>query len=273
MNFSPEAIEHMKLQHQKLRNVAAGQKLDLYHLSEQLTVQRARVYLQQGVMRRMGVMERCVERVFEIFPTDRLHVLTKEEQDDLTINLHAFVINVYGILDNIAWVCVLQGGFVVTPESRLQVGLYKKGTKPYLPTELATYIDQMTMRKWFDEYAKFYRDSAAHRIPPYIPPKAFTPEESEEYRTLEIRAIEALRQMDLDEHEALKQRQNALGRPVAYMALTLSEDDATPPVRFHPQVLCDWMTIQDLIEQLSAGLRRQLQLPKFNLLGIAMEKG
>lgn len=273
MNFTQEAIEAMKLKHQELRNVAAQQKIDLYHLSEQLTIERARVYLQQGVMRRLGVVERCVDRIFEIFPTDREKVLTKDEQDDLTINLHAFVINIYGILDNIAWVCTLQGGFVVTPKSCLQIGLYKKETKPYLPPEVSAHMDQADMRRWFKEYAKFYRDSAAHRIPPYIPPKALTQEEAEEYKALATQSIEALRRMDLDTHESLIQRQNSLGRPIAYMALTLSEDDASPPVQFHPQVLSDWLTIQDLIRQLSIGLRNQLKLPIPDLPELVVRRG
>src|SRR3569832_2387200 len=63
---------------------------------------RAKEYLEHGVCRWFSVLERSIERIYEIFPPDRKEKLTRDELSDVQIYLHAFVINLFGILDNLA---------------------------------------------------------------------------------------------------------------------------------------------------------------------------
>jgi hypothetical protein len=67
-----------------------------------LTVERAQEYVGHGVCRRLKTIRRCIENIFEIFPIARKELLSEEERSDLVINLQAFIINIYGLQDNLA---------------------------------------------------------------------------------------------------------------------------------------------------------------------------
>jgi hypothetical protein len=265
MDYSLEFAEKLQLEHQTLRKPKIQLDLDLHDLADKLRVPRAKVFLQQGVLRRLGVIERCVENIFEIFPPNRETFLNKNELSDVTINLHAFVINVYGILDNLAWVCVLEGGFPEPDINRMQIGLFQPKTKPYLPDKLVTYLDQA--RIWFRDYAKIYRDSTSHRIPPYIPPKRMSPEEVAQYSELYKESMKVLyEQRDVDKFELLNAQREALGSTTSIFVLTLTgEEDKKPPVQMHPQLLSDTLTIHELLKHFAIGFREKYNFPLANI--------
>ena len=263
MDYSLELAEKLQLEHQALRKPKIELDLDLHQLADQLRVPRAKVFLQQGVLRRLGVIERCVANIFEIFPPSREIFLNKHELGDVTINLHAFVINVYGILDNLAWVCALEGEFPNPDINKKQIGLFHKALKPYLPDKLAAYLEQGPTLVWFNDYAKIYRDSTSHRIPPYIPPKKMTPEEGARYGDLYKESMKALHEEhDVDKFEMLEARIEAIGSTSSFFVLTLSgEEDKEPPVYMHPQLLCDILTIHELLKHFAMGFREKYKFP------------
>lgn len=262
MEYSAESAAAIHSQMVALNKPKAELDIDLHELADRLTVLRAKSFLRQGVMRRLNVANRCVQNIFQIFPPGRNAALDKEELDDVTINLHAFVINVYGILDNVAWVCVLEGGFKDPDTNRVGIGLYKAATKPYLPVNLVRYLNNATMQTWFNEYARVYRDSTAHRIPPYIPPKRMTPEEAKQFLTLDSASWDALlNQHDVDVFERIKSQQNGLGCATATMTLSLTGDDFSPPIWLHHQLICDSLTIHELLRKFSVELRAMYGFP------------
>jgi hypothetical protein len=272
MDYSLELAEKLQLEHQALRKPKIQLELDLHQLADKLRVPRAKVFLQQGVLRRLGVIERCVANIFEIFPPSREIFLNKNELSDVTINLHAFVINVYGILDNLAWVCALEGEFPELNSNKFDIGLFKTKMRPYLPEKFLTYLDQGPTRVWFDDYAKVYRDSTSHRIPPYIPPKKMSPEEAARYSELYKESMNALyEQRDVDKFELLEAQIEAMGSTTSFFVLTLSgEEDKEPPMHMHPQLLCDTLTIHELLKHFAIGFREKYDLPpayipEFNL--------
>ena len=134
---------------------------------------------------------------------------------------------------------------------------------------MAKYLAGGTIEGWFREYGKVSRDSTAHRIPPYLPPRAFTPDDGEQWRKLHEQANAALMESAelllglnchqsreaLQRHEVLVEQRERLGHNSILMALSLSGEDASSPVYLHPQVLCDLATINELVTEFAAAMR------------------
>lgn len=258
MILAPEMVSKLNIELQKIPRNADLILMALMELSNHFQNPRAQLYLREGVMRRVGIIKRCIERIFEIHPPTRETLLSRSELDDLTIYLQTFAGHVYGVLDNLAWVCVLLAGEDITTRNRMGIGLFKSGTKEFLPPLLNEYLSDGKTKEWFDKYAKSYRDSTAHRVPVYVPPKMLNPAEAEEFNILERRSMEALLGMDVDLHERLYAQQEALGGPANIMLLTSSdEEERTPEIPFHPQVICDWLTVHELLEKYTAGICQQ----------------
>lgn len=268
MVYQANAAQQFLQEMNRLRNTAAWLRLDLHLLSGQLTAPRAKVFANEGIGRRLPVIERCVRKIFEIYPPDRANLLGEDELIDVAINLHAFAINVYGIFDNVAWVCVLEAGASLPA---MDISLFKKQVVQYLPARLKSYVALESTRTWFNSYAKPYRDSTAHRIAPYIPTKAFTPTEAAEWRVLHAESHDLLMcipasvpgksKQILDEHERLRAKMLHMGDNSPYFAISLTGADALPLVQLHPQLLTDWMSVHELLKCFIAGTREERGLP------------
>ena len=212
----------------------------------------------------MRVIERVVLNIFEIYPPNRRELLARRDCVDVAIQLQTFTINVYAILDNVAWICMLQAGGNLPP---LRVGIFRKECKVFLPPRLADYISQPTIKKWFDEYGKVYRDSTAHRIPPYLPERTYTPEEGERWKALSKESMAALTswnpgeshaQVDerLARHGQLTVEMGQLGRNSLMVVLTLTGEDATHPFYLHPQLLSDWGLVHEFVQAFTQAMRQ-----------------
>jgi len=182
--YTEENIKELEDKYQQL--LPSFQKLSeqLYNLSAQLKNDRAREYLTHGLMRRLATVTRCTENIFSLYPISKASKLSKEARNDLAINLHAFFINISGILDNIAWIVAFEHGIYIDNNNR-QVNrgdvclLGKKRFKRYIPAKLKSYLNQQHIKDWYNQYSKNFRDALAHRIPLYIPPAILTPDEAE----------------------------------------------------------------------------------------------
>lgn len=145
---------------------------------------RVREHLLHGVARRVDVIGRTINNIFNRFPPDTARPLSKDALSDVQINLHALVINLYGVFDNWAWAFVYRHG-LVDDISPLDVGLFRKKTKHHLPTALRDYVSSQHITQWHEEYLKSFRDALVHRIPLYVPPAEVTPADGERYNELE----------------------------------------------------------------------------------------
>lgn len=262
--YSSEQVHHFLDQIRKLRNEQPRVQWDLFEFSERLTVQRARTFANEALGRRLPVIERAVLNIFDIYPLNRREFLTKGECTDVAIQLQAFAINVYAVLDNAAWICLLQAGGNLAPA---KVGLFKKECQEFLPPALVDYISQPTFKRWFNEYGKVYRDSTAHRIPPYLPDRTYTPEEGVRWQELHKESMEVLLDRKpgqsltgvnerLARHEQLEAEKRQLGRNSLMVGLTLTDEDATNPVFLHPQLLSDWSLIQEFVKIVTQAMRQ-----------------
>lgn len=262
--YSPKQLDEFAKTTQRLLNETAGMRFVLGDLAQRLTNPRARTFALQGIGRRLPLIARGARNIFRLYPPDAAELLSLETCDDVAIQFQAFAINMYGLLDNIAWVCVLESGGALNP---LRIGLFKREVEPYLPNELKDYVGQPTSLTWFNEYGKAYRDSTAHRIPPYLPYRAYATEEGKTYQELDRRAYEALAEAGrahaditrglgvMEQYEQLVQEKESLGSNSLVVALSLNGEDTTPPVYLHPQVLCDWGLAVELLQVFDQSLR------------------
>jgi hypothetical protein len=76
------------------------------YLSLTLTNDAAYEYIRHGFVRRLGTLKRCIENVFSIYPPERSDKPSRDECVDLAIDLQSFIFNVFGSIDNLAWIWV-----------------------------------------------------------------------------------------------------------------------------------------------------------------------
>lgn len=263
--YSAKQARKLQEQVRELRNKQPTVQLDLASLADQLTVPRARKFAHEGLGRRLPVIERAVLNIYRIFPPDRQEFLTRDECTDIAIQLHAIAINLYALFDNIAWVCLLEAGQQLSPK---KIGLFKQECQTCIPEQLRKYLAQPTVRTWFNDYGKLYRDSTAHRIAPYLPSRAFAPEEGERWQQIHQDSMQALLGCQpgeprdqlrerLARHEQLEIEKESLGMNSLLFALSLTGEDASPPVYLHPQLLCDWGLAHELLLAFTGAMRQQ----------------
>ncbi|MEO6308856.1 MAG: hypothetical protein ABIO96_04325 [Nitrospiraceae bacterium] len=220
-----------ELQNLQLKIVVQGQPLD--------AASRLREHLLHGAARRVGVIRRAIENVFSLFPPETKRPLQSDALADVQINLHAFVMNLYGIYDNWAWAYVLRHDLESTIGDRRRIGLFHNATRDRLPSPLRTYLASPTTTEWHEKYAKSFRDALAHRIPPYLPPAQFTTDEGSRYNALENEKVECIKAMRWDRLDEVWREQADIGIPCFIFLHAYSEDTPPQPLILHPQMLSD----------------------------------
>lgn len=201
-------------------------------------------YWFHGVARRLRILERSIENVFSIFPPSRLEVLERDARADVSINLHVFLINVHGVLDNLAWILVHERQIVLRP---VQIGLFLPTMRPLLPQRLSSYLFSPPICDWHTAYAKRFRDALAHRIPAYVPVYEVT--DKAEYERLEQRTTELAAVGDWDAVATTQAAQAALTQAAPFFRHSLSEPDAQHWVPLHAQVILDAKTVLEIRER------------------------
>jgi len=100
-HFTDKALKEITAAHSEIRNKYINLTIEIASFTERLQNERAREFMQHGVARRLWLLYRCMENIFDLFPPDRIKRLEQNDRLDVEINLHAFMINVYGIIENI----------------------------------------------------------------------------------------------------------------------------------------------------------------------------
>ncbi|MGH7205476.1 MAG: hypothetical protein ACREI2_04625 [Nitrospiraceae bacterium] len=245
MKYTPEQVTEIEQGYKAVLRELEDLLISLVgDFSPLLKVKRAQEYVDHGVCRRLRIIRRCIENIFSVFPANRTKLLSEEERSDVVINLHAFFINIHGVPDNLAWVYVLEKGITLKPS---RVGLFSKSTQEHLPEEVCEYLNSERIKEWHGKYAKNYRDALAHRIPLYVPPWSCTPEHEKRYRELDAMISEEVKNRNFDHVHKLTDEQDALRGVCLTFLHSFSDDDACPPVYFHPQVIADARTVMEIV--------------------------
>jgi hypothetical protein len=219
------------------------------YLSLRLTNEAAHEYVRHGVIRRLGTLKRCIENIYSIYPPETSDKPCRDECIDLAINLQSFIFNVFGCIDNLAWIWVKEKKVKDNrgrPLRDQQVGL-RPGCTAVRETFSAEFQESLTSRDGWFGYLENYRHALAHRIPLYVAPYTLRRAKLDEHNELERRKSEAHQQRDFDLWVRLDAEQEALGTFTPWMMHSFSENAA--PVPFHYQILADWNTVVEMADQ------------------------
>lgn len=258
MRLSPEAAEKVAAEYPSIRSRLEWLNARLLaELSPTLKSEKALEYLQHGVGRRLRTIERCMTNVFEIFPPGRTELLKQRELHDVQINLQGFLMNVYGLFDNIAWVYILEQGRADTIRGgRRAIGLFDERTQEHLSAKMRAYLGAADLQNWYSDYSKNFRDALAHRIPPYVAPFAVTAEQQKRWKELDAQIMPAIRAHRFEDAERLREERDSVGTIVAAFRHSFSDSDGSRAVMIHPQMLSDALTVMDLMEAVIADVKQ-----------------
>jgi hypothetical protein len=211
---------------------------------------RAQEFARQGFPRRLKVTHRCIVNVFVGIPPERLELPSRDELTDATINIQSFVFNVFGAIDNLAWIWMAETGQKRadgTPIPNVYVGLGPDNiaVRATLSKELQDYLK--TLDAWFNRLADL-RHALAHRIPLYIPPYVIEAKDEVTYRDFEKKMVEAAKRHDFKEYDRLSAEQLRLGRFRPWVQHSFEEN--AKPVVFHAQMLADFNTVDELAHKM-----------------------
>lgn len=119
-----------------------------------------------GIGRRLGILRQCVINIFTIRPVEKVELPTDTELTNLTINLHSFYFNLYGVLENLARLYALKIGFDSKYPRELSFFDDNKKLLKTLPDDIRKQYNKH--RKWL-KYLRDMRHPLAHQEPFYIP--------------------------------------------------------------------------------------------------------
>jgi hypothetical protein len=172
--------------------------------------ERASYFFRFGVMRRTRMLMSSFRGFKSIIMPDRVVPLTTVQGDEVCRDLNSIYINIIGLLDNYAWVIVNQfGSDRSRGANRVSIGLFKptvgedSNLKP-VSDALSPFID------WARDI-KELRDPAAHRMPLYVPPGAFTEEQAATANRYDQLKFEALRAEDFEKLSDLRSARESIG--------------------------------------------------------------
>jgi hypothetical protein len=128
--------------------------------------ERAKEYAFHGFGRRLNLLRTAIDEVFTALPPERERDAIPEEEETLkaTIAIQAFVLNVVGCVDNLAWVWVYEKDLKASNGAELDrksVGLWKREVQATMSEKFRTYLDR---RKAWLESINNFRDALAHRM-------------------------------------------------------------------------------------------------------------
>lgn len=252
MKYSIEQIQELNDYRSSLKGKHRALLSKIFDLSCSLKVDAASEFLMQGAGRRLKIITRCIENIFDIFPVDREDKLSGDELSDIAIYIHSYFVNIAGLFDNLGWVFVYENDLYGKPSdnkiNRHGVGLFSEKTQARLKPELMNYLTETRIASWHENYSKGYRDALAHRIPLYVPPAILNDEEADTYRCIDqdIGKLDFSKPEDIDRWRELMESQKALGSISMFFAHSASEND---PALLHAQLVCDYLTVEEVVEK------------------------
>jgi hypothetical protein len=244
MHFSADKIRELREEHAKL--FVKCHKLIEAYVYRTYWCDKAKEYAIHGVSRRMKIIIRCVDNTFLALPPEVATLPLTDDLADAVINIQSFVFNIFGAIDNLAWIWVSEKGLLEKNETPLRprsVGLGKKNmvVRGSLSVRFQEYLNELD--SWFENLENF-RHALAHRIPLYIPPYTVANGNMAAYEQIQGLMNEAMKNLNFEEYDRLEREQKALASfaPV----ITHSFEERSNPIYFHYQMLADFNTVEKI---------------------------
>lgn len=242
--FSDNALGQLRREF----DTVSGKKAVLQerYLQQHFCQDRAREFAHHGYIRRLGILARCIENVFALIPPDRTEPVDKEVRWDAEINIQASFFNVFGAVDNLAWIWVKEKNVKRSdgselPDQRVGLRIPNRDVRASLPKSFLDYLTGLD--DWFDMVDN-YRHALAHRIPLYIPPFVVDPEDKKRHQNLEQEKYRELLEGNLVKHGRIQAEQKELEIFRPWMQHSFGEQ--ARPLVFHPQLLSNFATIEEM---------------------------
>jgi len=211
----------------------------------------ARKFATQGLSRRLKYLEHALKRVFEIYPMNASR-MDREVVREAELLLQAFCMNVFGAIDNLAWVWVTERA--VTKEegrelSHFEVVFDGKKAKILRASLTAKVLTEVEAAEGWFQVLRSYRDGIAHQIPIYIP-RLIDPSMAQQWNEHNRGIEKAILSKAFDQADQLMDELPAIGDYGSLMALC----DKHSPLMLHPQMICDLATVVNLGEAIFGDL-------------------
>ena len=233
-----------------------------------LVTDKSKEYLLQGFLRRFKIIYRCIKNIYTIYPPNKNSLLKEEELLDININLHSFVLNVFGCLDNLAWVLNEEKNMKLRRE---HVGLFSKEFQRNISDSFKSYLNNRS-DCWYSNLKEF-RDALAHRIPLYVPSANFTESDTVLFQELEKKKKKLLEEMfsvcksNLSEKKRrekvdflentlnkITKKQRQLGKPSPIIAGFFDKKTKNRYIYLHGQIIADFRTVIEMLDKIKEEL-------------------
>lgn len=208
-------------------------------------IERAGEFARTGFGRRLGYLEHAMRRMDEVYPPN-CSGASREQIRDAELILQAFVMNVFGAIDNLAWIWALERG-VTGPKGQplplaeiCFVGPRSRRLTASLTPSILMALENA--KEWFDQIGA-YRHGVAHQVPIYIP-RLYSREDVAQSQEIDAAINEVIATGQRKELGPLLDKRHSLGDYGAYMAL----NGDRRPMMMHPQMVCDLATVVELGE-------------------------
>ena len=159
-HFNSKQLAELHEKHGTIKSKT--EQLVLKYVYFPFTDAKAKEYAHQGFSRRVQILKRCIDNVFRAVPPRTMKVPSKERLYDAQINIHAYLTNAFGSVDNLAWIWVHERGLAKGIRPR-QVGLRKHNTevRATFSADFRNYLDGIedwlgtpptTAMRWHTEF-------------------------------------------------------------------------------------------------------------------------
>ena len=210
-------------------------------------------YARSGFARRICHLEHAMARMAEVYPPNLKHA-SRDRVRDAELIIQAFVMNVFGALDNLAWAWAIKRNLKGPKEKALYrnelcfVGPRSKTLVASLTPDLREAI--AGAGEWFKHVGE-YRHGIVHQIPIYTP-RLLSNKDVEELDELNAELNLAVTSGDAVGIRRNLDRRHRLGAYGAVMALNGQHST----MLLHPQMVCDLSTVVSLGETIMSELNR-----------------
>ena len=212
--------------------------------------ERARGFARHGFPCRLALMLHCIEMAMEDVPP-RIHWVPHAESIlRATLSLQAFVVDVFGCIDNLAHIWVCEKG--VTAEDGTPLPDSRIGLRPENGAVLESLSPAFAGRlkefgPWF-EYLDRFRRALEHEVPLYNTLEALPADRLRRFRELAGRIEEAQRRRDQAEVDRLTDASNAVVSFFPITAHAFGENARREFVQF--QMASDFDTVEEIARRL-----------------------
>lgn len=222
-------------------------------LSHSFSSPRAEQFSREGFVRRLKNLDHAMNRLADVYPPNTLKA-PRDTIRDAELLLQSFVMNIFGAIDNLAWVWALECE-ITRPNgkalSRLEVAFYGQQAKTLFKSLTPALVEVINEgNDWF-KALRSYRDGVAHQIPIYIP-RLYDNDEAEKAEQINVAINDAIATRNHTLMGELMDQRFHLGDYGAVMALCGKQQT----ILLHPQMICDLATVVNLGEIMFLELQR-----------------